>query len=329
MNKNKVKNSKAITLIALVITIVVLIILAGVTINLTLSQNGIFNKAKDARELYINAQEDEQEKINEITEQITTGEFSNGENNSSSGNNGNTTPDKELAEITKDLKAGDYIKYNTGVTSVGENGVIICRVLYDAKSEYGLQIISDKNVEVVMLGVNGEKNWDKASVSYNNAINKLSTRSEKYINTTYVTDVRSVGSIPTLQDGKFVDKNSENIGPVKLKFTTTVETANNMKEEDKNYEKDQKQMEKINILVTGEEYWIASRYVESNTSDCYFGIRYIESDGKLTSQAFCGVFKTEGHGYMGNSLGLRPCFALKTDISITGGEGTSESPYTL
>lgn len=46
----KTKEQKAITLIALVITIIVLIILAGVAINLTLGENGIFNRAKEARE---------------------------------------------------------------------------------------------------------------------------------------------------------------------------------------------------------------------------------------------------------------------------------------
>ena len=43
---------KGITLIALVITIVVLIILAGVAISLTLGNNGIFNKAKYGKEQY-------------------------------------------------------------------------------------------------------------------------------------------------------------------------------------------------------------------------------------------------------------------------------------
>lgn len=43
------RNQKGITLIALVITIVVLIILAGVAISLTIGNNGIFNKAKEAR----------------------------------------------------------------------------------------------------------------------------------------------------------------------------------------------------------------------------------------------------------------------------------------
>lgn len=37
---------KAITLIALVITIVILLILAGVTITMTLGQNGLFTRAK-------------------------------------------------------------------------------------------------------------------------------------------------------------------------------------------------------------------------------------------------------------------------------------------
>ena len=42
------KNNKGITLVALVVTIVVLLILAGVSINLVLGNNGIIAKAKDA-----------------------------------------------------------------------------------------------------------------------------------------------------------------------------------------------------------------------------------------------------------------------------------------
>ncbi len=44
--------SYGITLITLVITIVLLLILAGITINLSLGQNGIFNRAKQAKENY-------------------------------------------------------------------------------------------------------------------------------------------------------------------------------------------------------------------------------------------------------------------------------------
>lgn len=60
------KQQKGITLIALVITIVVLIILAGVAISLTLSDQGIFNRAKQARNLTQNATHDEYELLNSI-----------------------------------------------------------------------------------------------------------------------------------------------------------------------------------------------------------------------------------------------------------------------
>ena len=49
-NLTLTNNNKGITLIALVITIIVLLILAGVTINLTLGENGIFKTAERARE---------------------------------------------------------------------------------------------------------------------------------------------------------------------------------------------------------------------------------------------------------------------------------------
>ena len=51
------KNTKGITLIALVVTIVVLLILAGVSINLVLDNNGIIQKSKEARSETIVADE--------------------------------------------------------------------------------------------------------------------------------------------------------------------------------------------------------------------------------------------------------------------------------
>ncbi|MDO5557175.1 MAG: hypothetical protein Q4G05_02905, partial [Clostridia bacterium] len=53
-------NAKGITLIALIITIVIMLILAGITINLTLGENGIFLKAKDAKRDYETASIKEQ-----------------------------------------------------------------------------------------------------------------------------------------------------------------------------------------------------------------------------------------------------------------------------
>lgn len=60
------KKAKGITLIALVITVVILIILAGVAINLTIGENGIFSKAKYARDKYLNEEGLEQQQLNEL-----------------------------------------------------------------------------------------------------------------------------------------------------------------------------------------------------------------------------------------------------------------------
>ena len=48
--ENDMKKNKGITLVALVVTIVVLLILAGVSINSVLGENGIIIKEKEAAE---------------------------------------------------------------------------------------------------------------------------------------------------------------------------------------------------------------------------------------------------------------------------------------
>ena len=315
-------NSRGITLIALVVTIIVLIILAGVSINLVLGDNGIITKAKQAKT------ETEQAKLNE---EIAMNELMEQWEDIAGGNGGTTTPTITI----NDLKAGDYIKYNTGVASVGENGVITCRVLYDASSEYGLQIISDKNVADVTLG---GSDWATASASYNSAIETLNNEAEKYINATYVTDARCVGSVPTIDaNGTFIGKNTENAGPVTLQFTSSVSGANSMKEADTNYTsngkegivRDKETMESLGIWTTGESYWLASRYVISGSSNCYFRVRGVDTSGDVYRSYFC-ILSGGGipHGYS-YSIGLRPCFSLKSDITITGGDGKSETPYTM
>ena len=49
MEKNYAKKQKGITLIALVVTIVILLILAGISLNIVLGNNGIITKAQEAR----------------------------------------------------------------------------------------------------------------------------------------------------------------------------------------------------------------------------------------------------------------------------------------
>ena len=64
------KQKLGITLIALVITIIVLLILAGVSVNLSLGENGLIGKAKTAVDKYKQSSNNEQELMNTIYEYI-------------------------------------------------------------------------------------------------------------------------------------------------------------------------------------------------------------------------------------------------------------------
>ena len=94
MNKKlKNKQEKGITLIALVVTIVVLLILAGVSISLVLNNNGVISKAKDAKNQYAEAQTNEEKHFNEVTDWIDTkvGETTGGGGGSAGGSGDSTT----------------------------------------------------------------------------------------------------------------------------------------------------------------------------------------------------------------------------------------------
>ncbi len=194
-------------------------------------------------------------------------------------------------------KPGDYVKYDTGIDGVGENGdgIVTCRVLYNDDT-YGLQIISDKNIEDVTLG--GDI-WEEARDSYNNAIEILNEKAEYYATSSpYAIDGRCVGSVPTIgTDGKFNAKNTEDVGPVQLQFTSTVEGANEMKNFDNNDKTDYEWMIKLEnsgikeMWTTGEYYWLASRDVYSDSTLCYFDVRRINRSGDVRQQFVCSIFK--------------------------------------
>ena len=104
------KKNKGITLVALVVTIVVLLILAGVSINLVLGNNGIIAKAKDAQRESAEASQNDLKGMNGLIEQMES--TLNG-----SGNGGKTEP-----ETVPYLPSDDF-HYDTS-TSV-DTGLVI------------------------------------------------------------------------------------------------------------------------------------------------------------------------------------------------------------
>ena len=82
------KKNKGITLVALVVTIVVLLILAGVSINLVLGNNGIIAKAKDAETKSAEASQNDLKGMNGLVSEMEGALAGNGSTGSGSGNGG-------------------------------------------------------------------------------------------------------------------------------------------------------------------------------------------------------------------------------------------------
>ena len=86
MNKKlKNKQEKGITLIALVVTIIIMLILAGVSIKLAIDNNGVIENAKEAKDQYEQAQANDESGLEDLASKLKEQLDANKNNNSGSG----------------------------------------------------------------------------------------------------------------------------------------------------------------------------------------------------------------------------------------------------
>ena len=125
------KKNKGITLVALVVTIVVLLILAGVSINLVLGNNGIIAKAKDAETKSAEASQNDLKGMNGLVSEMEGALAENGSNGSGSGN-GNTGSENNFVTKNTEVTYPDGkvwipegFKIAKGSASTVQGGVVI------------------------------------------------------------------------------------------------------------------------------------------------------------------------------------------------------------
>ena len=134
------KNKKGITLVALVVTIVVLLILAGVSINLVLGNNGIIAKAKEAETKSAEASQNDLIGMNKLTQQLEGVLNENG-----GGNTGESGTDiKVPAEAT--AETAPYFPDNTFTKKEGtiDTGLVI----QDAKGNEYVWVVVPRTTAV-------------------------------------------------------------------------------------------------------------------------------------------------------------------------------------
>ena len=111
LNIRKLKKQvKGITLIALVVTIIVLLILAGIALNLTIGQNGIFSRAQTAANTWRNA---------ETNEQLAMGELEDWMDGYMNGNGGNQGGGDDTTTIVDTVPIPDGFYYAGGSKNTG------------------------------------------------------------------------------------------------------------------------------------------------------------------------------------------------------------------
>ena len=306
-----------ITLIALVVTIVVLLILAGITISLIFNKNGVISKAQEAKKsteisaviemakmdiLGIQMENGGEiskkqfiEVLNKYFENVPTEDISQedlmntelktkneyGENNIKVSD----IYDGIFPKTVEDLKAGEKVNY------IDKNGnTIECVVLYDSEynnvnnTNYGIQIITSDIVDTVTLGT--EDNFEESKEAYNNALGILYNKAQEYLNTTYAESARCIGSNPANPEWDTTENEAGyyTMNPGDDNYNYDIANygwGGILKNGDDNADIDNQQLEELNIKRIGKEYWLASRFVGVNYDYNTFGIMHCGKNPRL------------------------------------------------
>ena len=329
----KFKNKSGITLIALVVTIIVLLILAGISISMLTGQNGILNRASEAKEKTKEAQKDEIEKLQNYEDTIKqyTGVIPEGLEvgskvlyspsgtynwqakycsttqtedvtlSSESGKDFNLTEWKVLSiengrvelvpvEPTKgNVHLGEAQGYNNGVKLLND----ACNSLYSNKSKgITARSLNIDDIEKYMkkdklaeahLYTNEAKYKEQVTSTY--TINKNYPIIYKKESLSVIDGVEIKSGLDMSEQLEFVEKTDKNAADGLITTATMIQPYQTYWMEDESYMKEAFRTESngINyynlVMNLPTNYWLASRCVDTGSSNCNFNIYRAGSGG--------------------------------------------------
>ena len=189
------KKNKGITLVALVVTIVVLLILAGVSINLVLGNNGIIARAKEAETKSAEASQNDLKGMNGLVSEMEGALAGNGSTGSGSGNGGagGSGTDTKVPEAGTSETA-PYFPDNTFTKKEGtiDTGLVI----QDASGNEYVWVVVPRTTAVYKTTGLGKTTFTDAD--YTSIEKDLKDYTSTYVTTsgysdTYVADDKNVG----------------------------------------------------------------------------------------------------------------------------------------
>ena len=207
---------------------------------------------------------------------------------------GSTTATTEgVPTIETTLSEGKYVWY-TDANGTQQKCIVLYGPENEKYSSYGIQIITaDTVTDSYTLG---SRDFNTSRNIYNSVITTLNAEAEKYRKKDDgIAEVaRCVGSVPD-------NPNYDGAGMHTTQFGGSY--SGTLKDTDNNYEADYNQMQSIvingqGIHNIGKYYWLASRYVNADSSRSRFSVRYVNTSGSLYRSILCIVYS------VGSRLGI-------------------------
>ena len=361
--KNKFKRKSGITLVPLVLTIIILLILAGITIS-SLTNTVIFRKAKEAKEKTQAAEINQAKTLNEYEDELN--KYVSGKN-----------PIQKLADK---VKVGDYVTYTPDALDSNALETLKANLnTYSGKSDSTINAAIDRQdlkwivldvqngqvrlisetpttSKIELYGYNGYNNAvklidDACSTLYTNkqlasTVQNLKIEDiTKYMKTKPTEDTTTYSPLNKYYPNILLKEKGQTVNEIsgteldlseqKEFINQTIKIEANTWALKKTYWDqsmnntdsftDSKYYELfINNESNYDAYWMLSRCVFANSNYAFFGVRIVDS-GDVGASSLYASFGNEVSGV----YAFRPVITLNSNVQITSGNGSSYSPFEI
>jgi len=241
---------------------------------------------------------------------------------------GDTYSDAEtitLYAVWKEMLAiGDYVQYSPNDTTctllATETGADIDQNFKTSEYTSGWRVFSNDGDTIQLISAESVGDLSlQGEIGYLNIIYALNSLSRAYVNPEYAVSGRSIGC-------KGCAEKIEGELGYQYPLTTYLTAPYT----ETGYEADINIIHSNNLIhSSGDSAWLASRCVNGETSGTTFSGRTLTKAGTVSQGSLHRISFDDTKSEDARIAGVRPIITLRTGVKATGGDGTSESPWTI